>query len=185
MLKYILGILAIIVVGLLGFIATRPADFRISRTAVVQAPAEVVYANLIDFRQWKRWSPWEKLDPNQKTTHSGAEKGVGAAYAWAGNDQVGSGQMTITQATPGNTVDIRLEFLTPMKATNLTHFSLTPDGTNTKVEWTMTGTNDFMGKAFSAFVNMDEMIGNDFAAGLKALDEASQADAKQAIAPQP
>ena len=33
-----------------------------------------------------------------KRTHSGAANGLGAVYAWEGNDKVGAGRMEITGA---------------------------------------------------------------------------------------
>ena len=35
-----------------------------------------------------------------KKTFSGAERGVGASYAWEGNSKAGAGSMTIAEATP-------------------------------------------------------------------------------------
>ena len=40
---------------------------------------------LDDFRHWTAWSPWEDLDPQRQRDYSGAERGLGAAYQWAGN----------------------------------------------------------------------------------------------------
>jgi hypothetical protein len=38
--------------------------------------------------------------------------------------------------------------------------------TQTAVTWTMSGNNNFIGKAICMFMNMDKMIGGDFEAGL-------------------
>lgn len=38
----------------------------------------------------------------------------------------------------------------------------------------MTGTNNFMGKAFDLFANMDRMLGRDFEKGLAAMKEAAE-----------
>jgi hypothetical protein len=39
----------------------------------------------------------------------------------------------------------------------------------TSVTWAMTGKNIFIGKLMSVFMNMDKMVGNDFATGLASL----------------
>lgn len=173
-----LGVVVALVV-LLVAIATRPADFSISRSAEIKAPPDVVYRQLTDFHEWADWSPWEKLDPSMKKTYSGAASGVGAKYEWVGNDEVGSGAMTIADVKENESVGIALDFLTPFEAHNRTEFTLTPAAGSTKVTWSMSGKNDFMGKAFSLFANMDKLVGADFEKGLAALTTKAEARAKQ------
>jgi uncharacterized protein YndB with AHSA1/START domain len=175
--KKVLIVLLVLVLGFVAFVATRPATYHVERTATVAAPPAAVYARIADFREWEAWSPWENLDPAMTKTFEGAESGVGAGYHWAGNDQVGEGRMTITEATPERRLLIRLEFIKPWAATNATAFDLEPSGDGTRVKWTMDGTNDFMGKAMSVFVNMDQMIGKDFERGLASLDSLVRANA--------
>jgi hypothetical protein len=115
------------------------------------------------------WSPWEKLDPGMKRTHSGEAKGKGAVYAWEGNKNVGSGRMEILDVKPGAAINIQLDFFAPWKARNTTIFTLTPEGGGTKLHWAMHGRNDFMGKVFCLFMDMDKMVGKDFEKGLDAL----------------
>ncbi len=43
----------------------------------------------------------------------------------------------------------------------------------------MTGTNDFLGKAFSLVADMDAMIGKDFDKGLAAMRTEAEAEAKR------
>jgi hypothetical protein len=173
MLKKIALALVLILVGLAVFVATRPAEFRIVRSRTVAAPPDVVHAYVNDLHKWPEWSPWEKLDPAMKREYSGAPAGPGAAYHWSGNDDVGEGRMTITDSRPPQSVTIRLEFLKPFAATNTTQFDFAPSGSGTNVTWAMTGHNNFMAKAFSAFMDMDEMVGADFEKGLAGLDTAT------------
>ena len=176
--KIALVVLAILVI-LAVVIATRPAAFRIQRSANIDAPAEVVFANLNDFHAWPQWSPWAKLDPNMKTTYSGSASGPGASYSWAGDSKVGEGKMTIKESKPNQSVTIDLEFIAPMKAQNLAVFTLKPAGQGVNVDWTMTGENGFMGKAFSMVMDMDKMVGDDFQKGLASLKAVSETDAKK------
>src|SRR5688572_25649529 len=166
MLKKILAIAALLFAALLVAIATRPAQFRVVRSAQIAAAPEVVYPLIDDFHAWTAWSPWERLDPNLKREYSGPARGEGAAYSWSGNDQVGSGSMTITDSQPAERVEIRLEFKEPFEATNVTTFALKPAAGGTHVEWAMAGDNNFVGKAMSLFMNMDQMVGKDFEQGL-------------------
>jgi len=182
MAKKVLLALLVIVAGLCTFILTRPDTFHIERTATVAAPPEIVYARLDNFHSWPEWSPWEKLDPNLKRSYSGPDSGPGASYSWVGNDKVGEGRMTILEATPASKVAMKLEFIKPFQATDTATFTLVPEGTSTKVTWSMDGKNNFMSKTFSLFMNMDKMVGADFEKGLANLNTIAAHDAAQAAA---
>lgn len=77
--------------------------------------------------------------------------------------------MTITESQPDSRVIIKLEFIKPFASTNTTTFAFMPSGSGTKVTWVMEGRNDFIGKAFSLFMDMDKMIGKDFEKGLASM----------------
>ena len=178
MLKKILVALALLIIVLVIVVATRPAGFRITRSATIAAPPEVVFAQVNDFHKWDAWSPWAKLDPAMKQTYEGAPAGTGAVYSWTGNKEVGEGRMTLTESRTNELIRIKLEFLKPFAAVNTTEFTFKPEGNQTTVEWSMTGSNNFMAKAFGLFMNMDKMIGGDFEKGLAQLKSVAEAASK-------
>jgi len=179
MLKWIGIGVAVLVVGFLVVVALQPSSFRIERSQKMEAPPFVVFNIVNDFKRWPSWSPGEKLDPNMEKKHSGAEVGVGSVYEWTGNDQVGTGRMTIKESVPEKRIAIELEFLEPWEATNKTLFTFTRVDGGVDVNWAMEGENNFMAKAASLFMNMDEMVGGDFEKGLAALQKIAEAEAKE------
>jgi hypothetical protein len=188
MLKKILGGLGVVVAGFLVFVATRPAQYHVERSVAINAPAEVIYAELEDLRRWSAWSPWEKLDPNMKKTFVGPDHGVGASYTWQGNSNAGKGKMTIESAEAPTHVRYKLEFMEPMESTAHADMKIEqskPGEKASKLTWGMDGENNFIGKAFCVFVDMDKMIGTDFEAGLSKLKGITEAEAeKQRLAAQ-
>jgi Polyketide cyclase / dehydrase and lipid transport len=175
--KILLGALVVIVVGVAIFcvvVAMQPAHYHVERSATMNAPAVVVFNQVNDFHKWDAWSPWAKLDPNMKTSYEGAPAGSGAVYSWTGNSDVGEGRMTITDSKPGESVKIKLDFVKPFAATNATAFSFKPQGNQTAVTWAMDGDNNFVGKAFGLFMNMDKMVGGDFEKGLAQMKAISE-----------
>ena len=163
----IILIAAAVIVGLfLVFIATRPAEFRVTRTGRINAPADVVFENVNTLRKWDAWSPWAKLDPNCKNTFSGPESGPGSVMAWSGNKKVGEGRMTIIESRPAEFIGIKLEFIKPFPATNETLFTFKPHGDQTLMTWEMAGRHNFISKIFCTFMNMDKMVGGQFEQGL-------------------
>lgn len=168
MLTYILAGLAAVVVILLIVIATRPASYRIARSTAVAAPPGAVMDLIEDFHQWKRWSPWDKLDPTQVVTIGGAPRGVGATYHWVGTKN-GEGRMEMVEAHPNALVGVQLEFVKPFASRSRCDFNIHRTENGCTVEWSMIGHNNFMAKAFGLFVNMERMLGRDFERGLAEL----------------
>jgi len=187
MLKKILIALAALIVVLVVYVSTRPATFRVERSTRIAAPPDVVFGEVNDLQRFREWSPWDALDPQMKVTYSGPSAGVGASRSWSGNKSVGQGSMRITESRFPEKIGMRLEFVMPWgKSVNPVEFTFKPDGAGTQVSWAMSGTNDFMLKAMSAFGDMDAMIGKDFDKGLLSLkavsEKAAQANAAAAAA---
>jgi uncharacterized protein YndB with AHSA1/START domain len=175
MLVKLVIILVVVIAVVLVIAATRPSAFRIQRSTAIRAPAAKVFANLDDFHRWESWSPWEKLDPALRRTFSGAERGPGAVYEWAGNSKVGKGKMAITEAVPPTALRINLDFLEPFEAHNVAEFTLAERDDSTTVNWAMLGNSPYMWKVMGLFMNMDRMIGKDFEKGLANLKTVAEA----------
>ena len=163
------GIAAVLIIA-----ATKPDRFSVQRAAVINAPAEQVFALIEDFHEWRKWSPWEDRDPELKRSYGGAERGKGAVYAWEGNRNVGSGRMEILEANSPSLVKIQLDFLKPFEAHNTAEFTMLPQGNATNLTWTMHGPAPFMSKVMQVFMSFDKMIGKDFEAGLARIKSTSE-----------
>lgn len=180
MLKKILIALAIVVALFFAYAATRPDTYHVERSLQIQAPADVVFAEVDNFQSWGAWSPWEKLDLQMKKTFNGPERGVGAEYAWQGNSDVGSGKMTITESNAPKHIEYRLEFIEPFAGLAISAFDLEPASSDsTKVTWSMEGQNNLVAKAMGIFMDMDSMIGGDYEKGLAALKAIAEDEAKK------
>ena len=173
-----LKLIALVVIVALGafliYAASRPDSFRVQRSATIKAPPEKIFPLINDLRSMQTWSAWEKMDPGMKRTHSGAASGTGAAYAWAGNNQIGEGRMEIIESSPPSKVTLRMDFIKPFAAVNTLEFTLQPDGEATRVTEAIFGPSPFISKVMSILCNADKMIGGKFdesLAELKAIAE--------------
>lgn len=176
--KILIGLVALIAVFVV-VVAMQPDDFRIERSATIDAPPDQVFAQVNDFHNWEKWSPWRKLDPNAKSEYSGAKSGVGAKFSWAGNSDVGVGSMTLTESKPHERIGIQLDFKEPFEDSSDVEFIFKPEGNKTHVTWAISGQDDFIFKAFSLVMDRDGMIGDMYEKGLKSLEEATKAAATQ------
>jgi len=177
MLKIFLIIAAVVVVGIAGvlvFAATKPDVFVVQRSASIKAPPERIFPFINDFHQWTIWSPFEKMDPDMKRTYGAITAGKGATYGWNGNKNIGSGSMEIIDAPAPRGVTIKLDFTAPFEAHNIAEFTLQPAGDTTNVTWSMRGPVPFFGKIIHVFMDMDKMVGGQFAEGLGQLKAAAE-----------
>jgi uncharacterized protein YndB with AHSA1/START domain len=166
MLKTILAVIAVAIGAMLIYAATKPDAFRVERSIVIKAPAEKIFPLINDLHQWEPWSPWEKIDPALKRTYSGANDGVGAAYEWQGNKDIGHGRMEITESTASYKVVLKLHFIKPFEANNTVEFVLSKEGDGTRVTQAMYGPSPYISKLMSLAFSMDKMVGTKYEEGL-------------------
>ena len=162
--KILLGILAVIAI-ILVLAAFQPTDFRVERSLTIAAPANALFDQVNDHKKFQKWNPWAKMDPDAKTTYSGADSGVGAVASWVG-DKSGAGSATITESKPGEFIRQRMDWLKPLAGTSTVDFTFKAEGDKTVVTWAMYGKNGYMGKLVSLFMDCESMCGPPFEQGL-------------------
>jgi uncharacterized protein YndB with AHSA1/START domain len=148
--------------------------YTVERSTTIDAPPQRVFVEIADFHNWTRWSPWEDLDPALQRSYSGAPSGVGAVYEWSGNRKAGQGRMEIVEVSEPTDVRIDLQFEKPWKARNDTSFHIVPEGSGSRVTWSMTGKKTLMTKVMGIVMPMDKLLGKDFDKGLVRLKAAAE-----------
>lgn len=176
--KIIITIIAIIAI-LAVVVAIQPSEFRVSRSTIISAPADIIFPHVNDLHKNHEWSPWAKLDPEAKNTYKGPDAGPGAIIIWEGNMKVGQGSMTITESRLNEFVKLKLDFLKPIQATNTAEFTIKEENNGTAVTWSMYGEKDFIGKALGLVFNCEKKVGEQFDKGLENLKEITEAEANQ------
>ncbi|MDT9002458.1 SRPBCC family protein [Paucibacter sp. APW11] len=173
MFKLIALILLAALLLLVAYASTRPDDFKVERSIVVQAPAERVFTMVNDLEQFNRWNPWLRKDPKTVQRYGDKRAGVGAFYAWESRE-IGVGSMEISASQPSTRIEMKLDFIRPFEAHNQVVFSLSPEGQGQRLVWAMSGKNNFIGKLMGLVFNMDRMVGSDFEAGLAELKQLAE-----------
>jgi carbon monoxide dehydrogenase subunit G len=154
--------------------ARKPDTFRIERSIEIQAPPEKIFPLIDDFHNWSQWAPQDREDPSIQRTFSGPASGIVAESAWTSKGRAGTGQMSIAESVPSQRVVIDVHFVKPFVAHNVNTFMLEPEGSATKVTWSMQGTNVYMLKLMSVLADMDRMMGEHFESGLRDLKAAAE-----------
>jgi uncharacterized protein YndB with AHSA1/START domain len=150
-----------------------PQAAHVERSITTSASPETVYGLVDGFKHFNEWSPWAGLDPATKYTYSGPETGVGARMEWSSaNPDVGNGSQEVIAVEPGRRVTSKLDF--GMDNPTTSTISLVPDGTGTRVTWTLD--IDFSGSIIGRYFGLalDRMVGPDYEKGLARLKHVAE-----------
>ncbi len=177
-LKWLAIAVVVIVAAAFAYGLTLPNTSHVVRSTTIDAPACTVYAQLDNFQNFNKWSPWEQYDPDMRHTSDGPARGVGARQTWSGNDQVGSGTQEIVEAKACTLVKTRLVFADFADNRYLATFELVPEGEATTVDWSFDGEfggsllNQVMSRYFAKVAA--DMIVKDYDRGLASLKQLAE-----------
>ena len=162
--RIVLGVL-VVVVALIAIAYALPSHYRVSRSVDIDAPVSTVYPLVAETRAWKRWSAWNRRDPDMQIVYAGPPSGPGAQWRWWSKGE-GRGEMTFTAAEPDRRLDYELYFPDYDSRANGTIAFDATSATSTRVTWANEG--DLGNNPMMRWMGlaMDRMVGNDFATGL-------------------
>jgi effector-binding domain-containing protein len=173
-LKYLFFLLLILLIGGAIYFATKDGSFDVAKTKTINAPAEVIYNNVKDFKNWATWGPWMTEDQAIEINYAEKTEGEGASYSWK-SAEMGDGAMKITKVIPNKEIEQEIVFNTPIgdsKSDLSWKFEEGESPNTTNVTWSMTGKQSFMEKVFMSFGSEDfeTSLGTMFTNGLDNLD---------------
>lgn len=171
-----LKILGFTLVGVFALIAILSASLspksHLERSAVINAPAAVIFDQMNTIKNTNKWQPWGMQDPNLKVAYEGPESGVGAKMNWE-SEKMGNGSQWIIESVQDKHVKSGMHFA-DFDGTYSSEFNLEPAEGGTKVTWTYDGdvagagmASAAMGKIMGMFI--DSMLGKDYEKGLSNL----------------
>ena len=167
-LKYLLIIIAIILIGSWAYILTQPDSYDVKRTKLIKAPASIVFNSINEFKNWEKWGPWQEEDPSIVSTYPEQTSGVGAYYTWTSED--GPGKMETIALEVNKSIDQKIQFNDFEPNDVYWRFEEVEGGTN--VTWGMKAEKTpFMFKFIAAVSGgMDNVFGPMEEKGLENLD---------------
>jgi effector-binding domain-containing protein len=86
-----------------------PGREELERSAVIDAPAHVVFGVLDGFESYREWWPWSSLVVEDEVVIEGPVAGAGSRMSWTSrNPQIGSGYQEIVTSEPVKRIESRL-----------------------------------------------------------------------------
>lgn len=153
LLKYFILLLLITIIGGSVFFATKDGSYDIQDSKIIDAPAEVVFNIVNNYKTWEHWGPWKKEDSTMQFIYPSNTIGEGASYSWDG-DMAGS--MTTTRVEKNKSIAQNLTLFTPAGERNPNvYWTFEEAAEGTKVTWGMKGEHTLVDKAFYTLSGMD------------------------------
>ena len=110
-----------------------PRVVTVESTAEYKKPPEVVYDQVVDFRNYNKWNPWTQSDPDAENIFSDPSSGVDAQWQWEGDD-VGTGRMKTIETRAPESIKNELYLMKDAEPSyDIWKFEKTDKGT--KVTW--------------------------------------------------
>lgn len=114
-----------------------PRKWEVKESAVVDANQTQLFTYLNTIRNWEKWTAWNnEAKSGFKFSYEGPESGEGAVQTWTAKRR--KGETSILGGTSPDQIDFQFKFgkgQQKMKGSLL----LIPEGSQTKVEWSMGG----------------------------------------------
>jgi len=167
----IISVIAGIIILLLIIALFSKKEYSIVREITISRPVQQVFEYIKFLKNQDNYSVWNKLDPAMKKTYTGTDGTVGFMYAWdSTNKQAGKGEQSIKSVKEGEKIDMDLHFIKPFEGRAIAYMATTPVATGqTKVSWGIDSKMNYPMNIMLLFMNMDNMLGKDLAAGLENL----------------
>ena len=138
-LKILIVILVLLLVLAIIAMFVSPVQLKLEESETMDAPPNMIYNIVNDFKTWETWSPWAEMDPNAVNTYSEKTSGVGATWSWKGDPKtIGEGTQKIVEATAGEKLRTSLEF-DGWDGTGYSDWTFEKEGDKTKIRWTFEG----------------------------------------------
>lgn len=163
-LKWILIVIAAIVVIFLVYSSTQPSKAVTQQSIEIDAPASQIYEVLIDFPDWSSWSVWSQKDTNMTTEYSETFGEVGSYSSWkSDHPEVGTGRQEVIEVRENEYLKMEMNF-TDWPGTKYAEFILKENEGKTEVTWTYEGSEtpfylNFMNPLIAGMLDKDYKTG--------------------------
>ena len=142
--KYIFFLLLILIIGTSIYIATLKGDYDVKANLKMKVPAEMIFNNINDYKNWATWGPWHELDETIVASYPENTSGIGSSYTWTSKEGMGSIE-TISLEKNKELIQ-QIDFGTG--STPEIYWELNQVGDSTEVVWGMRGEKTFSEKAY-------------------------------------
>lgn len=150
-----------------------PKDYSVERQVTINKPKVQVFEYGKYLRNQDEFSKWAQMDPTMEKYFSGDDGRVGFIAGWRSEkDEVGAGEQEILAIQEGERIDYALRFFEPFESEDKAYMRfIEQEPEATLVTWGFDGHMAYPMNLMLLFMDMEEMIGDDFEHGLQRMKE--------------
>lgn len=172
-LKYLFFLLLIAIIAGAIYVATKDGEYHIQETKVINAPNEMVFQEVNEFKKWKNWDPWSAEADDIIIKYGTKTSGDSAVYIWK-SETVGDGNIKTVSAKPFSEIEQELKFENTFgESTGKAYWEFNEVEEGTELTWGLKGNQSFMEKLAFTFQDksISEMMRPKFQTGLNRLEQ--------------
>ncbi len=151
MMTTLVFVAAFCVVAVLVYMARYSGRVRVTRSRLIDAPIDVVFAQVQDFAHWQAWNPWLAHSPDAHLTVSGPGTRPGSQCAW-NNPRAGIGLFELVSSRAPTGIQHRLRLQQPFLVNGRSNWTFAERDGKTEVRWQLKARVAFFMRAFSPTV---------------------------------
>lgn len=175
--KYLFFLVLILFIGVALYFGTQDGHFSVSETREMNAPPEVVFEEVNDFKNWQKWGSWMNNE-SLKINYPDITSGKGAFYSWS-SDKDGEGAMETLDIEINKKITQKIVFNGSLEDEgNQVTWTFEPqnNGKSTLVSWYMEGSLNLFEKIYFATQDqsLEEMVRFMYRESLENLDAVLQ-----------
>lgn len=147
-----------------------PSSVRIEKDIWVRTSPDIVFSQISDISQWKKWLPWVQDTAGTSYQFSDKTNGVGATVTWSG-EATGIGVISIEKAILDQSVACKINYDTLLRAAS--RFELASAGVGTRIKWDYSIDNlSYVNRYFMALTK--HQVATSLEVGLQQLKEVAE-----------
>ncbi len=163
--KYFLLLIFLAGVMIFGYFISLDNQFKVVRQRQINAPANLVFRQIADLKNWDKWAPWKEKDSTIQFEYPGSTNKEGDYFRFT--DNRGKRQkltnLTLTEDT------MIVQSLASNDQIQEFVWKIIPQKNGVKVIWTIEGELPFWQRIYSR--QMEDMIGPTMTRGLELIEK--------------
>ncbi len=168
--KYTFFLLLILLIAFAIYVFSLDDNFKVERSRVINAPANLVYNEISDLKNWEKWSPWKEKDTTLVFEYSKSTDKEGDYFRFI--DERGNPQKLTNLTLQNDTLII--QNLGNQERLQEFKWQIIPQKDKVKLIWTVSGELPLTERFYAK--QMNEMIGPMMTRGLERIDNAVHKD---------
>lgn len=168
--KYFFILILVIAVAAGGYLISLDNEFKVTRSRQINAPANLIFNQIANLKNWEKWAPWKDKDSLIKFEYPGPTDKEGDYFRFTDSD--GNRQKLTNLTLSPDTLIV--QSLSSNNHTQEYKWQIKPDDKGVKLTWTVSGELDLTQRLFAN--QMDELMGPSMVRGLELIDRAVHND---------